>query len=69
MSKAIKGTRPTTFVTGRVADGRTFAEYSVPGGGTVRVMDQEILRESLRRSEGMIRSMKRDIQRRHGATG
>jgi hypothetical protein len=69
MSKALKGTRVKTFVIGKVADGHTFAEYSVPGGRTIRVMDEGVLRESLRRSDGLIRSMKRDIHRRHGATG
>lgn len=53
-------------MTGTVPSGNTFVEYSVPGGRTVKVMDGEILRKALNRSNNSIRDTIAGIQRRHG---
>jgi hypothetical protein len=69
MANDAKRAARRTFVAGTVPDGKTFAEFSVPGGGTVQVMSGVVLREALRHSGESIKKNVAIIQKRHGAAG
>jgi len=67
MSGSSKIATGRTIVVKSISNGKSFGQYTLPGGTTVRVMNAKVLEQAIRKSDQPIRSTVERIRQRRGA--